>query len=75
MPTEVTSLLVPRENSVFIDVPIMRNDGKLIICQRHPSLPAFISQTNAVSQNGSAEDRERVPSPVTAKGRLFCLAD
>jgi hypothetical protein len=33
LPTEVTPLLVPRENSVFIDIPIVRDDKRLIICQ------------------------------------------
>jgi hypothetical protein len=33
LPTEVTPLLVPRENSVFIDIPIVRDDKMLIICQ------------------------------------------
>jgi hypothetical protein len=33
LPTEVASLLVPRENSVFIDIPIVRNNKGLIICQ------------------------------------------
>jgi hypothetical protein len=33
LPTEVMPLLLPRENSVFIDIPIGRNDGKTIICQ------------------------------------------
>jgi hypothetical protein len=33
LPAEVTPLLVPRENSVFIDIPIVKNDGKLIVCQ------------------------------------------
>ncbi len=33
LPTEVTPLLVPHENSVSIDVPIRKDDGKLIACQ------------------------------------------
>jgi hypothetical protein len=31
--TAVTQLLVPRENGVFVDIPIVRDDKKLIICQ------------------------------------------
>jgi hypothetical protein len=31
--TAVTPLLVPRENGVFIDIPIVRDDKKIIICQ------------------------------------------
>jgi hypothetical protein len=30
---EVAPLLVPRENGVFIDIPIVRDDKKIIICQ------------------------------------------
>jgi hypothetical protein len=33
LPEEVKSLLVPRENSVFIDIPIVKDDKRLIICQ------------------------------------------
>jgi Carboxypeptidase regulatory-like domain len=33
LPTEVTPLLVPRENTVFIDIPIVKDDKRLIICQ------------------------------------------
>jgi hypothetical protein len=31
--TAVTPLLLPRENGVFIDIPIVRDDKKIIICQ------------------------------------------
>jgi hypothetical protein len=33
VPTEVKQLLVPRENSVAVDIPMKRDDEKLIVCQ------------------------------------------
>jgi hypothetical protein len=33
LPAEVTSLLAPREDSVYIDIPLRREDRNLIVCQ------------------------------------------
>jgi hypothetical protein len=32
-PTQVKTILVPHENSVTVDVPMSREDKKLIVCQ------------------------------------------
>jgi hypothetical protein len=33
LPTQVKTLLVPHENSITVDVPMRRDDKKLIVCQ------------------------------------------